>query len=386
MDQNNKQVAVIIPAAGKAMRFGASKPKQYHLFQATTMLEHTVNIFISIPVVSRIIIAVDPDDNLIHTQSFITNPKITVVNGGSSRTASVFHAIQALEPNHLSISVVHDACRPWLKEQHFLDILHEFNLSKECKGIYPVIEMVDSLREKRNNDLVAVNRENFMQIQTPQIFDTSSLTVALKNAVDAGISLTDETQAMEDSGFKVQAIPGDRSNLKVTYMHDLNLSNTMNLRIGRGIDFHKLQPGNGMILGGLSIECELSIVAHSDGDIVLHALADALLGAGGLNDIGFYFPDTDSQNQDLSSLIILEKAMSLLAHKGLQPSNIDLVIICEQPKISPHVEAMKAKLANLLAMDTGDISIKATTTEGMGIIGKGNGIAVYAIALLKKLI
>ena len=115
-------------------------------------------------------------------------------------------------------------------------------------------------------------------------------------------------------------------------------------------------------------------------------MADALLGAGGLNDIGFYFPDTDSQNQDLSSLIILEKAMSLLAHKGLQPSNIDLVIICEQPKISPHVEAMKAKLANLLAMDTGDISIKATTTEGMGIIGKGNGIAVYAIALLKKLI
>ena len=158
MDQNNKQVAVIIPAAGKAMRFGASKPKQYHLFQAATMLEHTVNIFISIPVVSRIIIAVDPDDNLIHTQSFITNPKITVVNGGSSRTASVFHAIQALEPNHLSISVVHDACRPWLKEQHFLDILHAFNLSKECKGIYPVIEMVDSLREKRNNDLVAVNR------------------------------------------------------------------------------------------------------------------------------------------------------------------------------------------------------------------------------------
>jgi len=139
-------------------------------------------------------------------------------------------------------------------------------------------------------------------------------------------------------------------------------------------------------LGGISIECDLAVVAHSDGDIVFHALADALLGASGLNDIGFYFPDTDSQNKDLSSLLIIEKAMSLLAQKNLQPSNVDVIIICEQPKISPHVNAMKTKLASLLAMDKGDISIKATTTEGMGIIGQGNGIAVYAIASLKKLL
>ena len=262
----------------------------------------------------------------------------------------------------------------------------QFHAHNEWDGVYPAIEMIDSIREKRNDELVPVNRENFMQIQTPQIFNTNALQIALKKVIDSGMNLTDETQAMENAGYRVKAMQGDRSNLKVTYSHDLNAAKNIDYRIGRGIDFHKLLPGSGITLGGISIVCDLAIVAHSDGDIVLHALADALLGAGGLNDIGFYFPDTDSQNKGLSSLIIIKKAMGLLAQKNLQPSNVDLVIICEQPKISPHVDAMKASLASLLTMETGDISIKATTTEGMGIIGQGNGIAVYAITSLKKLI
>ena len=383
---HNSKVAVIIPAAGKGMRFGADKPKQYSVLGEQTILERSVNIFLNIPEVLRVIIAVDQDDKFIHSQSFIAHPKITIVNGGSSRSTSVFNAVKILEARDIPAVAIHDASRPWLQPNHFLDLLCQFHAHNEWDGVYPAIEIIDSIREKRNDELVPVNRENFMQIQTPQIFNTNALQIALKKVIDSGMNLTDETQAMENAGYRVKAMQGDRSNLKVTYSHDLNAAKNIDYRIGRGIDFHKLLPGSGITLGGISIVCDLAIVAHSDGDIVLHALADALLGAGGLNDIGFYFPDTDSQNKGLSSLIIIKKAMGLLAQKNLQPSNVDLVIICEQPKISPHVNAMKARLASLLTMETGDISIKATTTEGMGIIGQGNGIAVYAITSLKKLI
>jgi len=385
MNQNSK-IAVIIPAAGKSVRFGMDKPKQYIALGEQTILEHAVNIFLNIPEVASIVIAVDPDDQFIHAQSFIAHRKVTIVHGGSSRTSSVFNAIKILEVDNVPTVAIHDACRPWLRREHFLDLLNEFYASLEWDGIFPGVEIADSIREKRNDEFFPVNRDNFMQIQTPQIFKSSALHIALKKVLDSGVTLTDEAQAMEYADYKVKATQGDRSNIKVTYSHDLNVPISRDLRIGRGIDFHKLQPGSGMTLGGISIECDLAIVAHSDGDIVFHALADALLGASGLNDIGFYFPDTDSQNKDLSSLVIIEKAMSLLAQKNLQPANVDLIIICEQPKISPHVNAMKTKLASLLAMDKGDISIKATTTEGMGIIGQGNGIAVYAIASLKKLL
>ena len=190
---------------------------------------------------------------------------------------------------------------------------------------------------------------------------------------------------MEDANYRVKLVAGDHSNSKVTFPNDLKMPAISDARIGRGIDFHKLEPGNGMTLASIFLESNLSIVAHSDGDIVLHALADALLGAGGLNDIGYYFPDTDAANKNLSSMVILDKTLSLLEEKKLQPRNVDLVIICEQPKINPHVMTMKTALSNLLKIGEGDISIKATTAEGMGVIGEGNGIAVYAIASLKEL-
>lgn len=316
---HNSKVAVIIPAAGKGVRFGADKPKQYSVLGEQTILERSVNIFLNIPEVLRVIIAVDQDDEFIHSQSFIAHPKITIVNGGSSRSTSVFNAVKILEARDIPAVAIHDASRPWLQPNHFLDLLRQFHAHNEWDGVYPAIEMIDSIREKRNDELVPVNRENFMQIQTPQIFNTNALQIALKKVIDSGMNLTDETQAMENAGYRVKAMQGDRSNLKVTYSHDLNAAKNIDYRIGRGIDFHKLLPGSGITLGGLSIVCDLAIVAHSDGDIVLHALADALLGAGGLNDIGFYFPDTDSQNKGLSSLIIIKKQWVCLHKKTSNP-------------------------------------------------------------------
>lgn len=382
--RQNKKISVIIPAAGTGSRFGVKKPKQYSMLGAQTVLEKTVNIFLDILEVNLICIAVNPDDQFIHEQSFVNHPKILIVHGGGSRSHSVFNAAMNIDPDELGGILIHDAVRPWLQADHLSFLLAEFQQSDEWDGVYPGITSIDSLREKRDSKFISVDRENFMQIQTPQIFDAPSLKKALSKAMDSGINFSDEAQVMEFSNFRVKPVKGERSNIKITFSDDLRPSFASDDRIGRGIDFHKLESGTGITLGSVFIECDLGIIAHSDGDIVLHALADSLLGAGGLNDIGYYFPDTDPENKNLSSLIILEKTLSLLGNKNLKPNNIDLVIVCEKPKIAPHVSDIKLALANLLEIVEDAISIKATTTEGLGVIGKGNGIAVYAIASLKK--
>ena len=285
----------------------------------------------------------------------------------------------------IEIVAIHDAARPWLKKTHFIDLLTHLANDQSIEGVFPVISVTDSLRMKRGEDIIPVEREKFLHVQTPQIFYYDSLKLALDKLQQEGFHMSDESQAMEHSGFKLLAATGDRSNIKITYTDDLTYHIGRDLRIGRGVDFHKFQPGDGLTLGNVFIDCKLSIVAHSDGDIILHAISDALLGAAGLRDIGYYFPDTDPKNKNLSSLKIIEKTLNLLKENGLLPWNIDFVVVCEQPKIGPYVNHLKQSLSAILNIEENFIGVKATTTEKMGVIGDGNGIAVYAIASLKNL-
>ncbi len=238
---------------------------------------------------------------------------------------------------------------------------------------------------KQGEDIIPVERENFLHVQTPQIFYHEPLKLALDKLKQENLHMSDESQAMDHAGFKLLAVPGERSNIKITYNEDIPNQIRTDFRIGRGVDFHQFQSGSGLTLGNIFIDCKLSIVAHSDGDIILHAISDALLGAAGLRDIGFYFPDTDLENKNLSSLKIVEKTLDLLKENGLQPRNIDFVVVCEQPKIGPYVDQLKKSLSGILNIEESFIGVKATTTEKMGIIGDGNGIAVYAIASLRDL-
>ena len=381
----NNSIGVIVPAAGIGARFQNSLPKQYSMLGSQTMLETTINFFISFPSVQKIYISVDSDDKWIDFQSFINDPKIILTAGGRSRSESVFNALSKINSDEIDIVAVHDAARPWLDYDQFIYLLDELEADQNIHGIYPVISIAESVREIRNNNFISMNRDNFVLVQTPQIFYTPSLKIALNQLMDSKKSLTDEAQAMEEAGFKVKAVKGDRSNIKITFQTDLDRTFRSDSRIGKGIDFHRFEPGKGIFLGNVFIDCELSIIAHSDGDVLLHALADALLGAGGLNDIGHYFPDTDPENKGLSSLIILEKTLKLLDEQRLKPANIDFVIVCEQPKIGPYVMKIKSTLSKILKIKENAIAIKATTTEGMGIIGEGNGIAVYAIASLRAI-
>ncbi len=377
-------IGVIIPAAGSSSRFGGTTPKQYLSIGDATVLENSVNLYLSIPSIKKIYIAVDPKDKLIKSQSFINHSKVNIVEGGDTRSESVFNALSVID-QEIDIVAIHDAARPWLSKEHFEDLLLKLINDQAIEGVYPVISITDSLRMKSGKDLIPVEREDFLRVQTPQIFYKKSLKTAFKQLREENLQFSDETQAMEKAGFKILAIPGERKNLKITFTDDMPNNVKTDDRIGRGIDFHQFEPGNGLTLGNVFIDCNLSIVAHSDGDIVLHAISDALLGAGGLRDIGYYFPDTDSKNKNLSSLKIIEKSLDLLKEQGLQPRNIDFVVVCEQPKIGPYVDQLKKSLSGILNIEENLIGVKATTTEGMGVIGEGNGIAVYAIASLRNL-
>mgnify|MGYP001208696072 CR=1 FL=1 len=374
-------IAVIIPAAGSGSRFGGSTPKQFLNIGDETVLERSVNLFLEISSIKEVIVAINADEDLIKSQSFYKNPRAKVVSGGSSRSESVFNALAAVDET-VEIVAVHDAVRPWVKKNHFEDLLTQLGNDESAQGVFPVIPVTDSLRVKKGDKTIPVDREKFLHVQTPQIFYRQSLQIALDKLKKENLHLSDESQAMEHAGFKVLAAPGERSNIKITYFEDL-ASFRKDLRIGRGIDFHRFQPGDGLTLGNVFIDCKLSIVAHSDGDIVLHAISDALLGAAGLRDIGYYFPDTDEENKNLSSVKIIEKALGLLKDKGLQPKNIDFVIVCEQPRIGPYADQIKKSLGEILSIEESFIGVKATTTEKMGVIGDGNGIAVYAIASLE---
>ena len=377
-------IGVIIPAAGSSRRFGGTTPKQYLRIGDETVLEKSVNLFLEISSIKKVFISVDPKDKLIKSQSFISHSKVHIVEGGDTRSKSVFNALSVIDKD-INIIAIHDAVRPWLSKEHFEDLLLRLINDESIEGVYPVISITDSLRMKSSKDLIPVEREDFLSVQTPQIFYKESLNTAFKKLREENLQLSDETQAMEKAGFKVLAIPGERTNLKITFTDDMPNNVETDYRIGRGIDFHQFEPGNGLTLGNVFIDCDFSIVAHSDGDIVLHAISDALLGAGGLRDIGYYFPDTDSKNKNLSSLKIIEKSLDLLKEQGLKPRNIDFVVVCEQPKIGPYVDQLKKSLSRILNIEENLIAVKATTAEGMGAIGEGNGIAVYAIASLRNL-
>ena len=377
-------IAVIIPAAGVSSRFGGSTPKQFSSLGDETVLEKSVNLFLGISSIKEIVIAVNPNEDLVKSQSFYQDPRIKIIAGGNTRSESVFNAMAEVDES-IEIVAIHDAARPWLKKTHFEDLLSYLASDQSIEGVFPVISATDSLRMKQGEDIIPVDRENFLHVQTPQIFYYDSLKLALDKLQQEGLHMSDESQAMELAGFKLLAAPGDKSNIKITYANDLTHHIRRDIRIGRGIDFHQFQPGDGLTLGNVFIDCKLSIVAHSDGDIILHAISDALLGAAGLRDIGYYFPDTDPKNKNLSSLKIIEKTLDLLKDNSLLPNNIDFVVVCEQPKIAPYVNHLKKSLSTILDIEQSFIGVKATTSEKMGVIGNGNGIAVYAIASLRDL-
>ena len=372
-------ILAIIAAAGIGQRFDDDLPKQYFKINGNSIIENAVKPFIDSKYISKIVIAISDEDEFIKDQSFYNCEKIKYVSGGSTRQESIFNALNSVKDNFEYV-VTHDAARPNVCENDISRLCEDIVKSKSsCSYLYTPV--YDSIRE----DNRTLDKSKFNLVQTPQICNFKDLKKSIQNCLDNNIDCPDESFAIEHSNLKLSKIKGVRSNIKVTEKADIEILNNFLTRSGVGFDLHKYEPGDGIILGGYKISCDYKTVAHSDGDVLLHSIADSILGAAGLGDIGMFFSDQDNKNKNLDSTIIIEYCLSELDKMSLEIYNIDTTIVCESPKINPHRGKILENLSDILKIPLSKIGLKATTSEKIGIIGNNEAISVQSIVNLKDM-
>lgn len=374
-----KNVHVIIGAGGRGTRMRAAIPKQFLYVGGKTIIERTVDKFYLSEFVDSVTI-VTAGDYLDYTKEIFSEydlKSITVIPGGEQRQDSIYAAVKHLEKSGISdddIIIVHDAVRPYFSETLIEKTAEAaFEYGAAVTAVIPK----DTIRNKDGGTLV---RSDLYCVQTPQAFGALLLTEAYKRAFADGYYGTDDAGLVERLGAKVTVVPGEDGNVKITTPEDLR----METRIGTGFDVHKLVEGRKLIIGGVEIEYEKGLLGHSDADVLLHALTDAILGAACMGDIGRLYPDSDPAYKGASSIILLQRAWNAVRDRGYGFINADITVICEKPKMSPYIDRMRENIANALCVDVDSVSIKATTTEKLGFTGRGEGIAAQAVCMLSS--
>lgn len=367
--------AAIIVAAGQGLRAGQPLQKQFALWRGKPVLRHSAEA-LAAGGANPIIVAIPEGAAEIAEAALSGIPGIRVVTGGKTRQMSVANALFALEATAPEFVLIHDAARPVLPaavKDRLLAALADF------PGAIPVLPVVDSLSIDSSGKMAgSADRDSLRRVQTPQAFRYADILTAHR-AWDSDVPAGDDAQVALAAGLEVAHVQGDEALRKLTFAEDF-MTELPPVRTGMGYDVHRLAAGEELWLGGLLIPHDRGLAGHSDADVALHAVVDALLGAIGEGDIGQHFPPSDPQWKGASSAQFVEHAAGLVAKAGYRISNVDLTIICEAPKIGPHRDAMRMKLADLLGVDTGQVSVKATTTERLGFAGRAEGIAAQAIA------
>jgi len=393
-------VWAIVPAAGRGARFSASAssaaPKQYAPLFGATVLQWSLRALLAEPRVHAVVVALAADDSQWPgIAARLASPKIQTAVGGINRQDSVASALDVLEGQAAADDwvLVHDAARPCLQAADLSALLDAMEAGGEGgsghAGAVLAAPIVDTVKRELGDHVVTVDRAGLWRALTPQVFAYAQLRHALKEAMLAGITVTDEAQAVERLGLRPILVQGSPFNVKVTRAEDLALAArilTMTeekpMRVGQGFDVHAFGGGDHVILGGVRIAHPQGVVAHSDGDVVIHALCDAVLGALGDGDIGRHFPDSDPKYRGADSRVFLRVVAARMQAAGLKLINADITVLAEAPRIATHRSAMSANLAADLGAPAQVINIKATTTERLGFIGRGEGLAALASVLL----
>jgi len=390
------RIAVIIVAAGRGHRFGGEMPKQYLEVHQQPLVRHAVQAFLDHPAIDLILPVIHPDDADILANALGGLDYLEPVAGGAARQDSVRNGLEGLASSAPDYVLVHDAARPMVAPALIDRVIEAL---QDTSGVIPGIAVVDTLKRADDDGIITdtVSRDGLWRAQTPQGFKYADLLAAHRSAI--GQELTDDAAVMEASGYRVAVVLGDENNIKVTTPDDLmrmeeimsddsaqaKLVRSPSFRIGSGYDVHKLGPGDHVTLCGVKITSERALIGHSDADVALHAVTDAVFGAIADGDIGSHFPPTDSQWRGASSDQFFAYACERMRERGFELSNIDLTIICEKPKIGPHRDAMRARLAEIAQIDVSCVSVKATTTERLGFTGRGEGIAAEAVIIIEIL-
>lgn len=335
---------------------------------------------------AQIVVVVPPDD--VNQAQAAYGGRVWIVAGGSQRADSVTNGLKALMTDTDDIVMIHDAARPLLKQRHIKALLAELETKPAAILALPV---TDSLKRSDHNRIVeAPARDNLWRAQTPQAFRLHDILRAYERWPADQVP-TDEAMVAAHSGINVTLVEGDMALHKLTYPADFALLEALiladnhmkKIRIGQGFDAHRWGEGQSVWLCGVEIVHNQTLIGHSDADAGLHALTDALLGAAGLGDIGDHFPPTDPQWKGVSSDRFLKHAADLIRQRGGEIVNVDVTLICERPKIKPHREAMRARIAEIIGADVDRVSVKATTTEQMGFTGRGEGLAAQAVCSIE---
>jgi 2-C-methyl-D-erythritol 4-phosphate cytidylyltransferase / 2-C-methyl-D-erythritol 2,4-cyclodiphosphate synthase len=382
------RVAALIVAAGRGSRFGGDCPKQYCLLAGQSVLAHTVAAFAGHAGIEAVQVVIHNDDRALYDQSMSgSGPFLEPVTGGATRQASVLAGLQALETNGCDIVLIHDAARPFVSAQLISDAI---DAAQQAGAAVPGAAVTDTIVAVENGDIAATpDRASLKAVQTPQAFRFDLIIAAHRKAAAAReVTFTDDGNVARHAGHIVHVFNGDPSNVKITTQDDLaranqRLGTTMISRSATGFDVHAFGPGDHVWLCGLKIPHTHGFIAHSDGDVALHAITDALMGAMADGDIGRHFPPSDPQWKGASSDKFLAYAAKRLRARGGIIDLLDVTIICEAPRIGAHADAMRRRIAEIAGIDVDDVSVKATTTEKLGFTGRKEGISALATATIR---
>ena len=378
-------VAALIVAAGRGERLGAPTPKAYVPLAGRPLLRHALRRFLVHPGIDTVLTVIDPAHAVHYAEAVAGLSLPPPVHGGATRQASVLAGLKALAERAPARVLIHDAARPFPSPALIDRVLAGLATTV---GVLPAVAVVDSLRVVDDGGRVEgeAARDNLVRAQTPQGFAYAPILAA--HQALANQAFTDDAALARAAGIAVVTVTGDEDNFKVTHPDDMIRAQRLaapawRWRTGTGFDVHRLTPGRPCIIGGVMIPAEMGLAGHSDADVALHALTDAILGAIAAGDIGHHFPPSDPKWRDADSALFLEEAARLVGAAGGVVEHVDLTVICERPRLGPHRDAIRERIAALLALPPDAVSVKATTTERLGFTGRGEGIAAQAAATVR---
>lgn len=390
MQKLEKKVSAVLVAAGSSTRMGFDK-LSFDL-GGETVVQRSIRAFAECPLVSEIVLVAGKNRAFLEQQAAACTKPVQVVQGGATRAESAKNGVLAA---HGELVAVHDAARPFVSQAVITAALEA---AAACGAAAPAVPVKDTVKRAVRGDGKTVpehcmvtdtpDRSTLYAVQTPQCFDRAAYLAAL-DELDAEKArlVTDDCSLFELTGRPVQLTQGDYANLKITTREDLPRAEQKegnDMRIGHGYDVHRLVEDRKLILGGVEVPFEKGLLGHSDADVLAHALADAILGACRGGDIGKLFPDTDPAYEGADSMVLLARVMDYARELGFEFVDADCTIACQQPKITPHRDAMRANLAHALGVDVENVGVAATTTEKLGWEGQGEGIGAWAVCLLQK--
>jgi 2-C-methyl-D-erythritol 4-phosphate cytidylyltransferase / 2-C-methyl-D-erythritol 2,4-cyclodiphosphate synthase len=377
-------VGVIVVAAGRGVRMGAPGPKQFVDLDGRTMLRRSVDAFDRHPLVDALVVVL-PADLVASADAIVgaTERPCQAVAGGARRQDSVASGLRAM-PDHVDVVLVHDAARPFVGAGVIARVIEGV---ASFDAVVPAVLARDTVKRVVSGQAISetLRRDEIWLAQTPQGFRREVLAEAVALG-QGGVEATDEAMLVERAGRRVVVVEGEAGNVKITTPDDLQAARARLAagapRVGTGYDLHRLVDGRPLVLAGVQLLPDRGPLGHSDGDVVCHAVVDAMLGAAGAGDIGSHFPNTDPAWKNAAGLDLLGRAAAIVADRGWAVAGVDVTVLLERPKLAPHVTAIRAAMARVLGLGRDDVSVKGKTNEGVDAVGRGEAIAAHAVAVL----